>query len=101
VQVAKENGSTLPNAGLFIIRYHSFYRKYFYYHVKTYLILCTENLITENLDDLAALHKEGAYTHLMNEEDFENLKWLHIFKYVCILVCNIFFIHFAHIFCFS
>lgn len=50
--VAKENGSTLPNAGLFIIRYHSFY----------------------------PLHKEGAYTHLMNEEDFENLKWLHIFN---------------------
>jgi len=48
------------------------------------------NLITENLGDLAALHKEGAYTHLMNEEDFENLKWLHIFKYVCILVSTIF-----------
>ncbi|TKY60788.1 Inositol oxygenase 4 [Spatholobus suberectus] len=28
-----------------------------------------------------ALHKEGAYTHLMNEEDIENLKWLKIFKY--------------------
>ncbi|TQD81157.1 hypothetical protein C1H46_033267 [Malus baccata] len=26
--VAKENGTTLPQAGLFIIRYHSFYRKY-------------------------------------------------------------------------
>lgn len=25
--VAKENKSTLPSAGLFIIRYHSFYRK--------------------------------------------------------------------------
>jgi len=28
-QVAKENGSTLPSAGQFIIRYHSFYRKHF------------------------------------------------------------------------
>ncbi|KAL5771092.1 hypothetical protein ACOSP7_015246 [Xanthoceras sorbifolium] len=50
--VAKENGSTLPSAGLFIIRYHSFY----------------------------PLHKEGAYTHLMNEEDKENMKWLHVFN---------------------
>ncbi|XP_009767150.2 inositol oxygenase 2-like, partial [Nicotiana sylvestris] len=53
--VAKENGITLPSAGFFIIRYHSFY----------------------------PLHKSGAYKHLMNEEDKENLKWLHIFnKYV-------------------
>lgn len=29
---------------------------------------------------LAALHKSGAYKHLMNEEDKENLKWLNIFK---------------------
>ncbi|KHN05317.1 Inositol oxygenase 1, partial [Glycine soja] len=50
--VAKENDTTLPSAALFIIRYHSFY----------------------------ALHKEGAYKHLMNDEDFENLKWLHIFN---------------------
>uniref|UniRef100_A0A5B7ARB3 Inositol oxygenase n=1 Tax=Davidia involucrata TaxID=16924 RepID=A0A5B7ARB3_DAVIN len=50
--VAKENGSTLPSAGLFIIRYHSFY----------------------------ALHRSGAYKHLMNEEDVENLKWLKIFN---------------------
>jgi len=28
----------------------------------------------------AALHKHGAYMHLMNEEDKENLKWLHVFK---------------------
>lgn len=27
-QVAKENKTTLPSAGLFIIRYHSFYRKF-------------------------------------------------------------------------
>ncbi|KZV26042.1 inositol oxygenase 4-like [Dorcoceras hygrometricum] len=27
-----------------------------------------------------ALHRAGAYTHLMNEEDKENLKWLHIFN---------------------
>ncbi|KAJ8766711.1 hypothetical protein K2173_005322 [Erythroxylum novogranatense] len=50
--VAKENGTTLPPAALFIIRYHSFY----------------------------PLHKAGKYTHLMNEEDEENLKWLHIFN---------------------
>ncbi|WVZ26096.1 hypothetical protein V8G54_004640 [Vigna mungo] len=50
--VAKENNTTLPSAALFIIRYHSFY----------------------------ALHREGAYKHLMNDEDVENLKWLHIFK---------------------
>lgn len=28
----------------------------------------------------AALHRAGAYKHLMNEEDIENLKWLKIFK---------------------
>ncbi|KAI4350760.1 hypothetical protein L6164_005181 [Bauhinia variegata] len=50
--VAKGNGCTLPLAALFIIRYHSFY----------------------------PLHKEGAYTHLMNQEDVENLKWLKIFN---------------------
>ncbi|KAH9624080.1 hypothetical protein KSS87_004882 [Heliosperma pusillum] len=50
--VAKENNTTLPSAALFIIRYHSFY----------------------------AMHKAGAYKHLMNDEDKENLKWLHIFN---------------------
>ncbi|CAI9753755.1 unnamed protein product [Fraxinus pennsylvanica] len=50
--VAKENKSTLPSVGLFIIRYHSFY----------------------------ALHRSGAYKHLMNEEDEENLKWVQIFN---------------------
>ncbi|XP_073289762.1 inositol oxygenase 4-like [Primulina huaijiensis] len=50
--VAKENGTTLPSAALFVIRYHSFY----------------------------PLHRAGAYTHLMNKEDKENLKWLHIFN---------------------
>ncbi|KAJ7953446.1 Inositol oxygenase [Quillaja saponaria] len=50
--VAKENGTTLPSAGLFIIRYHSFY----------------------------PLHREGAYKYLMNKEDEENLKWLQIFN---------------------
>ncbi|KAF9615999.1 hypothetical protein IFM89_027938 [Coptis chinensis] len=50
--VAKENKTNLPSAGLFIIRYHSFY----------------------------PLHRSGAYTHLMNEEDVENLKWLQIFN---------------------
>ncbi|XP_068652241.1 inositol oxygenase 1-like [Aristolochia californica] len=50
--VAKENKTTLPSAALFIIRYHSFY----------------------------PMHRSGAYKHLMNEEDVENLKWLHIFN---------------------
>ncbi|XP_022777209.1 inositol oxygenase 1-like isoform X3 [Durio zibethinus] len=51
-KVAKENNTTLPSAALFVIRYHSFY----------------------------ALHRLGAYKHLMNEEDVENLKWLEIFN---------------------
>ncbi|XP_022148170.1 inositol oxygenase 4-like [Momordica charantia] len=50
--VAKANNTTLPSAALFVIRYHSFY----------------------------SLHRSGAYKHLMNEEDGENLKWLHIFN---------------------
>ncbi|MBA0718559.1 hypothetical protein Golax_006302 [Gossypium laxum] len=50
--VAKENGTTLPQAGLFIIRYHSFY----------------------------PLHKHGAYAQFMNEEDKKNMKWLHVFN---------------------
>lgn len=50
--VAQENGTSLPSPALFIIRYHSFY----------------------------ALHKAGAYKHLMNEEDNENLKWLLTFN---------------------
>ncbi|XP_021723485.1 inositol oxygenase 1-like [Chenopodium quinoa] len=50
--VAKENGTTLPPAALFIVRFHSFY----------------------------ALHKSGAYMHLLNDEDTENLKWLHVFN---------------------
>ncbi|XP_057768384.1 inositol oxygenase 2-like [Salvia miltiorrhiza] len=50
--VATENGTTLPSAALFIIRYHSFY----------------------------PLHRAGAYKHLMNDEDRENLKWLHVFN---------------------
>ncbi|KAF4362131.1 hypothetical protein F8388_023983 [Cannabis sativa] len=50
--VARENKTTLPPAALFIIRNHSFY----------------------------PLHTGGAYRHLMNEEDHENLKWLQIFN---------------------
>ncbi|XP_010540994.1 PREDICTED: inositol oxygenase 2 [Tarenaya hassleriana] len=50
--VAKENGTTLPHAALFIIRYHSFY----------------------------PLHKAGAYTHLMNDEDRESFEWLKVFN---------------------
>ncbi|KAB2024319.1 hypothetical protein ES319_D06G079500v1 [Gossypium barbadense] len=50
--VVKENGTTLPSAGLFIIRYHSLY----------------------------PLHKEEAYMQFVNDEDKENLKWLRIFN---------------------
>ncbi|XP_059451013.1 inositol oxygenase 1-like [Corylus avellana] len=50
--VAKENGTTLPPAALFVIRYHSFY----------------------------PLHKEDAYHYLLNEEDRQNLKWVKIFN---------------------
>ncbi|XP_054787499.1 inositol oxygenase 4-like [Prosopis cineraria] len=50
--VARENGTTLPQAALCVIRYHSFY----------------------------PLHNKGAYTQLMNEEDVENLKWVKIFN---------------------
>ncbi|KAF6139921.1 hypothetical protein GIB67_033303 [Kingdonia uniflora] len=50
--VAKANKTTLPPAGLFIIRFHSFY----------------------------AMHKSGAYKYLMNDEDQEMLKWLHVFN---------------------
>ncbi|XP_078428940.1 putative inositol oxygenase [Wolffia australiana] len=50
--VAKENKTTLPSAALFIIRYHSFY----------------------------PLHRCGAYSFLMNEEDKKNLEWLRIFN---------------------
>ncbi|KAL3535665.1 hypothetical protein ACH5RR_004126 [Cinchona calisaya] len=48
--VAKGNNSTL--AALFIIRFHSFY----------------------------ALHTGGDYGYLMNDEDKEMLKWLHVFN---------------------
>ncbi|KAH7833096.1 hypothetical protein Vadar_003140 [Vaccinium darrowii] len=51
-QMMKENKTTLPSAGLFIVRFHSFY----------------------------PLHRNGAYSYLMNEEDKENLEWLKIFN---------------------
>jgi len=50
--VAKMNKTTLPPAALFIIRFHSFY----------------------------AMHRAGAYTHLMNDEDKEMLEWVKIFN---------------------
>ncbi|KAG6424083.1 hypothetical protein SASPL_114495 [Salvia splendens] len=59
--VAKENGTTLPTAALFIVRYHSFYRKY------------------SNID-IRYIRLELIHTHLMNDEDRENLKWLHVFN---------------------
>ncbi|KAG6718497.1 hypothetical protein I3842_04G153400 [Carya illinoinensis] len=51
-KVAKQNGTTLPPAALFIIRFHSFY----------------------------PLHTAGAYKHLLNDEDAKSLNWLHIFN---------------------
>ncbi|KAI8531019.1 hypothetical protein RHMOL_Rhmol11G0105200 [Rhododendron molle] len=50
--VMKENKTTLSPAGLFIVRFHSFY----------------------------AMHTNGAYSYLMNEEDKENLQWLRTFN---------------------
>ncbi|ONK70031.1 uncharacterized protein A4U43_C05F29540 [Asparagus officinalis] len=50
--VMKENKTTLPPAALFIVRFHSFY----------------------------ALHRAGAYTYLMNDDDKQMLNWLHIFN---------------------
>ncbi|KAI3443683.1 hypothetical protein Pfo_000348 [Paulownia fortunei] len=50
--VTKGNNTTLPPAALFIIRFHSFY----------------------------ALHQGGGYGYLMNDEDKEMLKWLHVFN---------------------
>jgi inositol oxygenase len=90
--VAKENKTTLPSAAMFIIRYHSFYGKVqlrskkfpslkintikFITNIKWFTILFYTILFIY----FAALHREGAYKHLMNDEDVENLKWLHIFK---------------------
>ncbi|OVA14464.1 Inositol oxygenase [Macleaya cordata] len=50
--VAKGNNTTLPPAGLFIIRFHSFY----------------------------AMHRSGSYKYLMDDEDKEMLKWLQVFN---------------------
>jgi len=51
-QVCVRNGSTLPSQGLFIIRYHSCY----------------------------AIHQKNEYSHLMNDSDRLNLKWLKEFQ---------------------
>ncbi|KAG1346663.1 putative Inositol oxygenase 5, partial [Cocos nucifera] len=50
--VMKGNGATLPPAAFFIVRFHSFY----------------------------SLHRAGAYTYLMNDEDKDMLKWLRVFN---------------------
>ncbi|XP_068648153.1 probable inositol oxygenase [Aristolochia californica] len=50
--VAKGNDTKLPPEALFVIRFHSFY----------------------------ALHRDGAYSYLMNDEDKKMLKWVHIFN---------------------
>lgn len=41
---------------------------------------------------VSALHKHGVYEYLMNEEDKENLKWLHVFKYFADLIVLLFLI---------
>eukprot|EP00850_Spirogloea_muscicola_P010116 SM000058S18546 [mRNA] locus=s58:504963:507652:+ [translate_table: standard] len=51
-QVMVRNGTKLPPQALFIVRYHSFY----------------------------ALHKEGAYQHLLSDSDRQMLPWLHEFN---------------------
>ena len=92
-QVAKENKTTLPSAGLFIIRYHSFYGKKqdkkeergvpfsaIYVRMPSHCCILVINLVLKEVIYIAALHKVGAYKYLMNEEDIENLKWLKIFR---------------------
>jgi len=51
-RVLKENKSTLPEEGLYCIRYHSFY----------------------------PWHTSGAYRHLMSEKDKRMLEWVHEFN---------------------
>lgn len=51
-QVCVQNGCKLPTPALYIIRYHSFY----------------------------GWHHRGAYNHLTNEKDRENLKWVKEFQ---------------------
>jgi inositol oxygenase len=51
-QVCVRNKSKLPLAALYIIRFHSFY----------------------------PWHREGAYSHLLDKQDEENLKWIHLFN---------------------
>jgi inositol oxygenase len=51
-QVCKNNGSTLPDVALYIIRYHSFY----------------------------AWHQEGAYAHFASQVDRDNLFYLKAFQ---------------------
>jgi len=51
-QVCKNNGSTLPEPALYVIRYHSFY----------------------------SWHQEGAYSYLANDFDREMLKYLKAFQ---------------------
>jgi len=51
-QVALRNGTTLPIQALYILRYHSFY----------------------------PWHSKGAYQHLTDEQDRENLKWVQAFQ---------------------
>ncbi|XP_016193357.1 inositol oxygenase 2-like [Arachis ipaensis] len=46
-----------------------------------YMYLVTNSITLYMMyNNLVALHKEGAYAHLMNDEDRENLKWLHVFN---------------------
>ncbi|KAL7184446.1 hypothetical protein ACSBR2_026577 [Camellia fascicularis] len=52
--------------------------KYFFQIPKISFILMNNMNIW--IIHLAALHKSGAYTHLMNADDVENLKWLKIFN---------------------
>lgn len=96
--VAKENSTTLPSTGLFIIRFHSIVSIFLLIMFWIlYVKLCYEvgsvcpqsskqNHYKSTTYNFAALHMEGAYTHFMNnEEDVENLKWLNLFKCVSVL----------------
>ncbi|XP_057736321.1 inositol oxygenase 5-like [Arachis stenosperma] len=67
--VAKENGTTLPSPGLFIIRYHSFYRKYLY-------LLCSKYDLYSKSKVLVDVEKVKPYYQSLIDKYFPaKLKW--------------------------
>ena len=79
LKMAKENKTTLPSAGLFIIRYHSFYREYWEHGTSDWLqhlilYLCNRFLFFQLCTGAKLIN-----TYWMLRMN-ENLKWLKIFK---------------------